>query len=238
MSSWPVPIKPVETFYYDNSVTAPMSSTSAITMMAHMGDQKSVETTIRMSTISTRVSPVIDLQRTNFTAARNLINNPKDLANILGPTQTILTFKQAPELAAADTFALDGYNAVVSKVDATGRNILISHDPHRRFNTRSKLSRADLREIGLSSVTTRSSENYNPETRIMGSANAKWISKLFAFENPCDGITVKLTSVFYEPDSIRVYFRPRTIGFDADLSVSPWIPFNPQQSLPGEVRNR
>ena len=233
----PVPIKLMETFYYDK----PMQLANVINEChyndgVHMGDQKSVETTIRMSTISTRVSPVIDLQRTNFTAARNLINNPKDLANILGPTQTILTFKQAPELAAADTFALDGYNAVVSKVDATGRNILISHDPHRRFNTRSKLSRADLREIGLSSVTTRSSENYNPETRIMGSANAKWISKLFAFENPCDGITVKLTSVFYEPDSIRVYFRPRTIGFDADLSVSPWIPFNPQQSLPGEVR--
>ena len=233
----PVPIKLMETYYYNK----PMQVANVINEChyndgVHMGDQKSVETTIRMSTISTRVSPVIDLQRTNFTAARNLINNPKDLANILGPTQTVFTFAEPPALEAAEAFTVDGYDAKVHKVDSTGRSILITHPPHRRFNQLAHFSREDLRDIGLTAITTRTSENFTPETRIMGSADSKWISKLFSFENPCDGITVKLTSIFYETDSIRVYFRPRTIGFDSDLSVSPWIPFNPQQSLPLEER--
>ena len=41
---------------------------------------------------------------------------------------------------------------------------------------------------------------------------AKWISRLFVFENACDGLEVKLTSIFYNTDDIKVYFRPRTIG--------------------------
>ncbi len=233
----PVPIKLMDTFYYDK----PMQVANSINEChyndgVHMGDQKSVETTIRMSTISTRVSPVIDLQRTNFTAARNLINNPKDLANILGPTQTIFSFGSAPAFVPAEAFVVDDYETSVHKIDSTGKNVLITTPPHKRFTQLARFDRQDLRDIGLTAVTTRASENFSSETRIMGSANAKWISKLFAFENPCDGITVKLTSVFYETDSIRVYFRPRTIGFDSDLSVSSWIPFNPQQSLPEEER--
>ena len=233
----PVPIKLMETYYYNK----PMQVANVINEChyndgVHMGDQKSVETTIRMSTISTRVSPVIDLQRTNFTAARNLINNPKDLANILGPTQTVFTFAEPPNLETAESFTVDGYEAKAGRIDSTGKSVLITHPPHKRFNKLAHFTRQDLRDIGLTAITTRTSENFTPETRIMGSADSKWISKLFTFENPCDGITVKLTSIFYETDSIRVYFRPRTIGFDSDLSVSPWIPFNPQQSLPEEER--
>ena len=230
----PVPIKLMDTYYYDK----PMQIASEINEChyndgVHLGDQKSNQVTIRMSTISTRVSPVIDLQRTNFTAARNLINNPKDLANILGPTQTIFTFSDAVSLEAGDEIEVDGYSTKVQRMDTLGKSALITTPPHKKFGMNSNFNRDDLQ---LSTITSRSSENFNPETRIMGSANAKWISKLFTFENPCDGITIKLTAVFYSPDSIRVYFRPRTIGFDADMSVSPWIPFNPNQSLPQEER--
>ena len=77
---------------------------------------------------------------------------------------------------------------------------------------------------------------FSPETEITGSVFAKWTSKLFVFENMCDGIELKLTSVFYTPDSIRVYYRPRNIGFDADITSIPWIPFNPNQVLPDETR--
>jgi hypothetical protein len=52
----------------------------------------------------------------------------------------------------------------------------------------------------------------------------------------CDGIELKLTSVFYTPDSIRVYYRPRNIGFDSDITSIPWIPFNENQILPDEQR--
>ena len=69
-----------------------------------------------------------------------------------------------------------------------------------------------------------------------GSVFAKWTSKLFVFENLCDGIELKLSSVFYTPDSIRVYYRPRNIGFDSDITSVPWIPFNPTQVLPDEQR--
>ena len=233
----PVPINLMETYYYDK----PMQVTNLLNECqysdgVHMQDQKSVETTIRMSTVSTRVSPVLDLQRTNYTTIRNLIDKPKPESNILGSTASVITFNNEPTLVTGEQFGMDDFTVRVQTIDPTGRTVLVKTPPHKRFYNNVKFDQQALTDIGVTSVTTRQSENFSNESKILGSANAKWISKLFTFENPCDGLTVKLTSIFYEIDSLKVYFRPRTIGFDADISTSPWIAFNPGQSLPGEER--
>ena len=74
-------------------------------------------------------------------------------------------------------------------------------------------------------------EFYYPEVNDRGSAWSKFISKLFIFENECDGIQLKLSACYYTKDSIRCYYRPRTVGFDGDISEVSWIPFNPEQDL-------
>ena len=229
------PIKLMESFYHNQ----PMQVASLINECqfndgVHLGNQKSVETDIRMSTISTRVSPVVDLQRTNMTLARNLINKPRELSNVLGAASNIFTFLNPVDLSVGSPVTINGVDTKVTGVDATKRSISVASGPHQTF---SNAQFADpVLDDQLKSVITRASENFDPETRVIGSSNAKWISKLFVFENPCDGIEVRLTSIFYEVDSLRAYFRPRTIGFDSDLTLSSWIPFNPNQSLPGELR--
>ena len=75
------------------------------------------------------------------------------------------------------------------------------------------------------------SEEYFPETSNRGVGFAKWISRMFIFENECDGINLKLTACTYAKDSLRCYYRTRDVGFDGDLSELSWIPFNPQQEL-------
>ena len=74
-----------------------------------------------------------------------------------------------------------------------------------------------------------------PETENNGSAFAKWISKVFVLENQCDGLELRLASIFYDPTNIRVYYRPKAVGFDGNINTLNWIPFNAQQPAPGEV---
>lgn len=65
-----------------------------------------------------------------------------------------------------------------------------------------------------------------PEEKQNGSTYAKWISRLFVLENPCDGIEVKLSAIFYNNDDIRVYFKTKAVGSESDLDNENWIAFN------------
>jgi hypothetical protein len=64
---------------------------------------------------------------------------------------------------------------------------------------------------------------------VEGSTYAKWISRMFNFANSCDGIELKLTSVFYKLQDIRCYYKLKAVGFDGDVADLSWIPFNPNQ---------
>ena len=70
-----------------------------------------------------------------------------------------------------------------------------------------------------------------PETSPNGTAYAKFISRQFQLENPCDGIEMKLSAVYYNNTDIRAYYRPSAVGFEGDLTQEGWIPFNPDQEL-------
>ena len=70
-----------------------------------------------------------------------------------------------------------------------------------------------------------------PETSPDGSVHAKWISRMFLFEDPCDGIEMKLAVCQYDKTSVRAYFRTREIGFEGDTTQENWVPFNPDQTL-------
>ncbi|WP_263743945.1 hypothetical protein, partial [Klebsiella pneumoniae] len=48
------------------------------------------------------------------------------------------------------------------------------------------------------------------------------------------GLELKLSAIFYDTSSIKVYYRPRNIGFDGELANVNWIPFN-GTGLPNQV---
>ena len=56
---------------------------------------------------------------------------------------------------------------------------------------------ATLEAAGIDLITDTGTGNYVPETNPNGSAYAKWISKDYQSENPCDGIELKLSAIFY-----------------------------------------
>ncbi len=228
-----VPVRMMESYYYNE----PMQVANYLNEVQyndgiHMRGERSVETIVRMSTVDTKVSPVFDIQRTNMVLTRNLIDYPKPISNSLGATTKVLTFNEDTTHVAGDTINIDNIDFKVSAVDPSKKSLMIHTDPSQVITRSSTLSDGSV----LAKVTNRSSMTFSPETEITGSVFAKWTSKLFVFENMCDGIELKLTSVFYTPDSIRVYYRPRNIGFDADITSIPWIPFNPNQVLPDETR--
>ena len=85
---------------------------------------------------------------------------------------------------------------------------------------------ATLESAGLTQITVLTSGTFIPETLDNGSVYSKFISRVFSFENPCDGMEIKASCIFYNTKDVRVYYRPRAIGFDGELSEVNWIPFN------------
>ena len=198
----------------------------------HLQGAKTLETSIELMTTNSKVSPVIDLERTNATITRNLIDDPQPLDNTFGPATATLTLNdtftnvtKGQSLLFTDNEAnrsvvVEDYNEVTKKIKVKGKFA-------NKLNTLTQLGDVDLADIGLADVVVQDfAEEFIPETRSNGSIYSKWISRLFLFENFCDGVEIKLSCIFYANESIKVYFRPKTVGFDFEVSETPWIPFN------------
>jgi hypothetical protein len=232
-----VPIQLMESYYYNE----PMQVANYLNELKyndgiHMRGEKSIETTIRMSSVDNKVSPVFDIQRTNMTLVRNLIDYPKPLTSSLGATTKVITFNERVDLKVGEQLDIDNISTKVAAVEGNKKSIMVYTEPGDKIRRSSVFSKSELNDIGIKQVVNRQSQVFSPETEVVGSVFAKWTSKLFVFENMCDGIELKLSSVYYSADSIKVYYRPRNIGFDADITSIPWIPFNPNQVLPDEQR--
>ena len=232
----PVNINLMESFYYNGAKQVAHSLNEAkYSDSTHLQGRRSLETTITFSTFNSKVSPVIDIDRTNATVVRNLIDNPKPNDPIFGPaigTATVSESFDASALTNNQTVNIDGlpvrvdsFNGVTKKIKISGSNV-------------AKLANAssiDVDGMSLARVTTTTNaQDFIPETSNRGSVHAKWLSRLFIFENPCDGLEVKIAAIFYNNDAIKVYYRPRNIGFDGDITDVNWIPFN-ETGLPDNV---
>ena len=202
----------------------------------HLGGEKSLKTIIRMSTLSPRVTPVIDLERTNANVITNLVDNPNRLSKQYGPTSNVVSFNSPVDVVAGQSLVLDDTEVFVKAVDFDKKSLLLHSEPGRTFSEESIFGDETLNLNGIVSITNRNAELYNDETDNVGSVYSKWLSKLFIFENTCDGVEVKISAIFYNVSDIRLYYKPRTVGFDGDVTTLPWIPFNPTGTLPNEVR--
>ena len=84
-------------------------------------------------------------------------------------------------------------------------------------------------------ITVTNNIEFLSEDFSLGSVFSKWLSKQFVLENISDGIQVKMSAILYENTDIRLYYRPRFIGFDGDTSTINWLAFNPNQIAPDET---
>jgi len=209
----------------------------------NMNGQKSLETSFVLSTSDNKTSPVIDIDRTNLNVVRTLIDNPKPGFRInAGPRIATIRFSSSIDdfrlVAGQDlgfTTSHGHFRVFISHVDLL-QNIIevtgyedIDELLHVTTFDNSVLNRAGIEEIDSSE-----SLRFIEETSRVGTTFAKWVSKLFVFENQSDGVEVKVSSIIYDHTNIRAYFRPRTVGFEGEETVN-WIPFNENQPKPNEV---
>ena len=208
----------------------------------HLRKESSMRVTLTLSTQNEAVSPVVNVQRTNAILSKNLIDKPSYDNFIYGARSTTVTYSSdLPETLAV--------NNLVGFTNAAGetKNVRVSYfNPRTRKVTFKGLHSMGLRKAtGFSDAAMPFSDSIKisesapdqliPETENNGSAFAKWISKVFVLENQCDGLELRLASIFYDPTNIRVYYRPKAVGFDGNINTLNWIPFNAQQPAPGEV---
>ncbi len=231
----------LKTYYYSEAKTVINEINEAkYTSSDRLNKKKSLTVEIDILSRSDAVSPVINIERTNATVIRNLIDYPEPTDPIFGvPVATLVTNGDSSGLtnvtagstlsftnhmSQAKTVYVDSHDTATNRIKVRGEAVSdLARNP--------TYSDSALQALGVASVVTEDGSLYYPEVNNRGSAFAKYISKLFIFENECDGIQLKLTACYYRRDSIRCYYRPRTVGFDGDISQVNWIPFNPTQEL-------
>ena len=152
-----------------------------------------------MATTNPAVSPVLDLVRTQLTTIRNLIDNPKPNDDIYGGTITTVTLKDvdvsAVSLTAGTAFAYTtdsiAHNARIKEYNSTTKRLVLEGARADKFNLLSTISDTATAAVGANNVVTSDGVLFIPETDPNGTVYAKWISRLFEFENPCDGMELK-----------------------------------------------
>jgi len=110
-------------------------------------------------------------------------------------------------------------NLAANKIKCRGQNVAYLTDT-------STFTNPTLSSVGVDRVTEVSDATFVPETNNDGSVFSKWISRLFLFESPSDGVEIKLACVLYDINDVKVYYRPKPLGYDGELTEINWIPFN------------
>ena len=110
-------------------------------------------------------------------------------------------------------------NLTTNKIKCRGQNVSY-------LTNLSEFTNPILNSVGVSRVTSIAEATFKPETDNDGTAFSKWISRLFLFESPSDGVEIKLACILYDAKDVRVYYRPKPLGFDGELTDINWIPFN------------
>lgn len=195
-----------------------------------LGGRRSFEMDVKLRTDSSKISPVIDLQRTAVTCTRNLVENFPPTHPIYGPITSTVTFDSTFDAAqVAEKLEFDGTSAQVVKALPNINKLVLRGNS---IPTKTSTVSGSLADLGIATVSKADSGNYwNDETLPNGSSYAKWSSRMFIFDNACDGIELRLTSVFYNVTNIRAYYRLKAVGFDGEFGDLSWAPFNPTQSV-------
>jgi hypothetical protein len=234
------PITLAESFYYDGAQQVANIINEA-NNTGKLGGERSLETAIVLSTASDLMSPVLDITRTNANLVHNLINNPVPTDDIFGVSTRTITFDgsiSGTALEAGDlmefTQGTTTTNVTVRALDTGSNKITVSGQFTNLLTSTSTFTDPTLSGLSVTRVSDGTTGSFYPETSPVGTTFSKFISRLYVFENPCDGIELKLAAIFYDTSSIKVYYRPRNIGFDGELGDLNWVPFN-GTGLPNQV---
>ena len=150
---------------------------------------------------------MIDLDRTTAICVRNIIDNPKYDDDIYGNPTTTVTFNGD---VSALSFRLEPPPPMLMEQPEVQELLTQSITKKLKLaHARKILPQPSVRcPQHAIARSTRTDTEFVPETSNTCSV-LKWLSRVFIFENACDGIELKLVSSRHHH---RVYYRPRNIG--------------------------
>ena len=233
----------MDTYYYSGAkqVAHPLNE-ALYSDDLHLRRQKSLETNIMLSTSDTRVSPVIDLDRTNMQIVHNMIDNPSKYYYAEGVPTVVITLDDSIQNFNEESLdfitrngttvslPITNLNKISKKITVTGKNVL------QIMNLASFVN--DELKNNIFKVDVAPVSGYMDESGNNGVAYSKWISKLFVFDTECDGVEVKISSILYKDTNVRVYYKVRNSGVDSDFSQVNWTAFNPRGVRPNETQKK
>ena len=240
----------MDTFYYDGAKqVANYLNESKYSRSEFLDGRRSLETNITFSSIDNKVSTVIDLQRTNMNVITNLVDRPEpnnlNVNNLQRATITSDSITSDIKPGTPVDFTLKNGKIVTLMVDRVLPDVKKMTFIGSGIREIAPLDNVDsLNFPGLdldtilenSDITITNNLEFLGEEATFGSVYSKWISKQFVLENVSDGIQVRMSAILYGFKDIRIYYRPRFVGFGGDTSSINWIPFNPEQVAPNEDR--
>ena len=234
-------IIPAQSYYYNGpKVVANRINEAYYNEPLKLRGQKSLLAEFNLNSANDKISPFIDLERVGAICVRNLIDNPSPTDDVQGMQTATVTFSgnlndgttDAASTLAGLTFSdkeiLEGSagRVVASEYNSTTRRLKVQGRNVGNLKVGSTFTKTGMGTLAVSQVTTTNGRLFIPETNSRGSTYSKWVSRLLLFEDICDGLEVKLSCLFWDKESVKMYFRARKVGFEGNLDLEPWVAFN------------
>jgi hypothetical protein len=202
---------------------------------SNLRGNKSLYTNIEITSSDDKISPVIDLERTNAIVTRSLVDYPEPENGIYGSSSRVITLSSGVDSSLfipGNSLEFDNVTSgvIIESWDSVNKKLKIRGSAVANMTQNSDLKKVS--SVVLNSLTTIDkisstfSDYFVPETTESGSAFAKWISREFRLSNSSTGLDAKISAVLYENDDILLYYKVRPEANTAPLSDLPWIPFN------------
>lgn len=229
----------MDSYYYDGAKQVACDVNEIKYSSAnYLNKGKSMRTRVTMKTDDSKLSPVLDITRTNMNIVRNQVDSPEIKSTLISDFITIpITFSSviASEFSVGDIIDV-GNNMSVQVTEFLEGNDFEITGPREAIKEYLKSGNALTRNSSTSTAVKYTSFPSLPETSPEGTTYAKWISKRFMLENSCDGIELKVSAILYDQKDIRAYYSTRTVGSQDDPAVS-WTPFNQNETNEGHPDN-
>jgi len=229
----------MDTYYYDGAKQVACDVNEIKYSSAnYLNKDKSMRTRFDMKTADSKLSPVLDITRTNMNIVRNQVDDPEVKNNLISGFITIpltVTSSLASTLSVGEIIDV-GNNMFIRVSEYLQGNDFEFTGTRQAIEEFLKSNDILTRNTTASTAIQVSSFPSLPETSPEGTTYAKWISKQFMLENPCDGIELKVSAVIYDRKDITAYYSTKAVGSQDNPTIS-WTPFNENDLNQGHPDN-
>ena len=218
----------------DNYFQSPKMVASEVNETNEIGGDKSVSMNVTMSTTSSKVSPIIDTNRTSLIAISNKVNNPVETeTNVDGLDENeILTGNSNITISSNQITTSDSATKLLLKSLTVGKFVTIagstSGESTRLVTAIASdgssvtFSEAPDAIVGTATITQR--ELYVDEIASQNSSTySKYVTNKVNLANPSNFIRIKFAGNVPQDADFEIWYRTSSVGSTESLNEKPYI---------------